>query len=116
MFLDKKCSIYSVSNSKVNWSTVRAKASIYSDIDCNFEVSKEPIYDTDLQRNSTELKYNVVIGRSNGLIRNNYIVNLIDDVFWDLWEFIISNIQSFKSALWDIDCITFTATETQWQL
>jgi hypothetical protein len=115
MFFDKSCNVSSVSYTKVGWTSKRTKASIYSEIECNFEINKKPLQDTQISKNSDLLKYKVVVPITYNLIRTNYIIELIDDTLWSLWDFIISNVQSFKSISWTINNISFTATEIQWQ-
>ena len=115
MFFDKTCNVYSIAYTKVGWSSKRAKTAVYTWIECNFEVKKKGITEQETGKNVNILKYRVVLPITYNLVRNNYNIEVIDDTLWNMWEFIISDIQSFKSYT-GIDCITFIATEIQWQL
>ena len=115
MFFDKTCNISSISYTKVGWSSKRVKTNVYTWIECNFEIAKRGIRETEIANNVNTLKYTIVLPIKYNLIRNNYNIEVIDDTLWSIGEFIISDIQSFKSFT-GIDCITFTATEIQWQL
>jgi hypothetical protein len=115
MFFDKKCNISTISYTKVGWDSKRTKTTLYSNIECNFELAKKGIIELEKSKNSNYMKYTINVPVQYNLIRNNYDIELIDDVLWSMGSFIIADIQSFKSISWSIDCITFTATESQWQ-
>jgi len=116
MFFDKTCNVYTIGYTKVWWSSKRAKTSLYSWIECNFEVKKRDIQNTELWKNDDILEYEVIVPIKYNSIRNNQNVELIDDTLWTIWTFIVSDIQSFKSLSGWVDCIMFIAKELQWQL
>jgi len=116
MFFDKTCNIYSIAYTKVGWSSKRTKTTVYTWIECNFEVAKKGYTDQETANNVNALKYTIILPITYSLIRNNYNIEIIDDTLWSMWTFIISDIQSFKSYSWIVDNITFIATEIKWQL
>lgn len=116
MFFDKICTIYNITYDKVDWSSSRVSALIYENIKCNFEVKSKWLQNLEIWKNADLLQYVVVLEIDKVLVRNNQQITLIDDVLWPIWEFIISDIQSFKSIRWWIDNITFNATLIEWQL
>lgn len=115
MYFDKTCNITTTTYTKVWWSSKRVDTTLYSWIECNFEVAKKGIEETETSKNKNALKYQVIVPIQYDLIRNNYNIELIDDTLWSVGMFVISDIQSFKSYT-GIDCIMFIATEIQWQL
>lgn len=115
MFYDKTCNISTISYTKVGWSSKRTETALYTWIECNFEVSRKGIKETDTSKNNNILKYEVTVPIQYNLIKNNYNIELIDNNLWSLWDFIISDIQSFSGLSW-IDCINFIASKTEWQL
>jgi len=116
MFFDKTCTIYETTYQKVWWTSKRVKSSIYENIECNFEVKRIMIKDTELGRNTDESKYVVVVPITYNKIRENYNVELIDPDLWSRWTYIINDVQADRSMGWWIDCITFIAKEIKWQL
>ena len=116
MFFDKTCTISQTTYVKVGWSSKRVNAPIYTDIECNFEIKREQIKDTNLGRNSDVLRYVVVIPITYDLVRENYTVELIDPDLWTKGDFIINDVQADRSIWGGIDCITFIAKEITWQL
>lgn len=116
MFFDKTCTISQVTYNKVGWTSKRVKTAIYTDVECNFEVKKMQQNNEELGKNPYELKYIVVVPLQYNLIRENYIVELTDPDLWYRGSYIIDDVQADRSIWGEIDCITFIAKETRWQL
>lgn len=116
MFYDKKCTIYSVTYTKVWGTGKRTYTAIYTDIECNFQKSKENLRNTDYANNVDLPKYTVTLPIKYNQVREAQKILLTDPDLWNMGEYIIGTVQADRSQSGTIDCITLHVHEMKWQL
>ena len=86
MFFDKKCSIRSVSFTKVGGMSKRKDSCLYEDIECNFEEKRQArvMIGTDYAENADISKYIVVLPIRYNQVRKGQKIVLTDPVLGEI--------------------------------
>ena len=113
MRLPHKCNIYTITTSKVNWATKQDDTIVYSNIECMFYKKKSiTIQDSVVSRDTKTWDYEVILNPSKTLVREWYIIELVDRFAWSIGRYTINAIDMNYSLLsWSLDNIHFTCSK-----
>lgn len=99
-FLTQTCSIYSITRTNNKWTQEISKVAIYSNIPCFMykDNRKQSINSISSENQTWEITLMLEKDKIN--VKKSYRVEVVDPDLWNLWEFIIENVDKHRSFTW----------------
>jgi len=114
-FFDKRCNIWQDTFSKKDWSQIKTKTWIYSNIDCDFYKSSWAwLWISQVMKEDDLNKYTVILKKDKTNVRQWNLIELLDNDFWTLWTFIIETVLAYRLPNWQIDNIELKVKPNVW--